>query len=85
MLRAVLDRLGKHVAKGAPFERLHPVYSAVHDFLYSPGDAAKNAPHIHDAINVKRIMLIMIAALSPAIFMALHNTGHAPFLIGHRH
>lgn len=75
MLRTVVDRLGKHVAKGAPFERLHPLYSAVHDLLYLPGDAAKNAPHIHDAINVKRIMLIMMTALVPATFMALYNTG----------
>jgi Na+-transporting NADH:ubiquinone oxidoreductase subunit B len=57
---------------------LRPLVSALHDLLdllYLPGEGAKGAPYIHDALNVKRIMLIMITALAPAVFMALYNTG----------
>lgn len=72
----IADRTGKRAAKGSRFARLRPLVSALQALLYLPGEEAKGAPHVHDALNVKRIMLIMITALVPAIFMALYNTGH---------
>ncbi|HXV64797.1 MAG TPA: NADH:ubiquinone reductase (Na(+)-transporting) subunit B [Vicinamibacteria bacterium] len=45
-------------------------------FLRSPGRETRGAPHVRDAINLRRIMLVFVVALIPALFMAIWNTGY---------
>lgn len=74
-LRAFLDNLHPQFDKGGKLERLYPLYEALDTFLYTPGEVTKGASHVRDAIDLKRIMITVVAALTPAIIMAMYNTG----------
>ncbi len=62
--------------KGGRFERLYPLYEATDSFLFSTTKSTPEAPHIRDAIDLKRIMITVIIALIPCTVMALWNTGY---------
>lgn len=76
MLRRMLDRFGeKWFGKDSRWRRWFPLYEAVDTFLYSPGKVTPAAPHIRDAMDLKRMMVTVVVALVPAVLMALYNTG----------
>ena len=50
-------------------------YEANDTFLYTPGEVAHGSTHVRDAIDLKRMMSMVIVALLPCIFMAMYNTG----------
>jgi Na+-transporting NADH:ubiquinone oxidoreductase subunit B len=55
---------------------MYPLYEAIDTLLYSPGKVTTRASHIRDVIDYKRIMMMVIYALIPAVAMALYNTGY---------
>ncbi|HCL31098.1 MAG TPA: NADH:ubiquinone reductase (Na(+)-transporting) subunit B [Candidatus Latescibacteria bacterium] len=76
MLRDLLDSVEPHFTRGGKLERLYPIYELVDTFLYTPSDVTKNAAHVRDSLDLKRLMITVIAALMPCIIMALWNTGY---------
>ena len=74
-LREGLDRLHPLFAKGGRFERFYALYEMVDTFFYSPADTTRNAPHVRDGIDLKRVMIYVWLATFPCIFMACWNTG----------
>ena len=76
MLRRALDRVEILFEPGRPLAWLHPLYEAVDTALYSPGHVTRTAPHVRDALDVKRVMGIVVVALIPCVLMALYNTGY---------
>ena len=53
-----------------------PLYEAIDTFLYTPGEVTKGGvSHVRDAIDLKRIMIMVAVALTPCILMAMYNTG----------
>ncbi len=74
-LRSFLDRQQKHFLKGGRLETLYPLFEAADTFLYTPGKVTQRASHIRDAINLKRVMILVVYALIPCTLMALYNTG----------
>ena len=75
-LRGFLDKQHKHFADGGKLERLYPVYEAIDTFLYTPGEVSEGSVHVRDGIDLKRTMVSVVIALTPAILMALYNTGY---------
>ena len=75
-LRRFLDRLHPLFEKGGKLERLYPLYEAIDTFLYTPGDVTARASHIRDGMDLKRMMITVVVALIPCIFMAMYNTGY---------
>ena len=76
MLRELLDSVEPHFTRGGKLERLYPIYELVDTFLYTPSDVTKNAAHVRDSLDLKRLMITVIAALMPCLIMALWNTGY---------
>lgn len=76
LLRKFLDRLHPKFEKGEKYERLYPLYEAVDTFLYTPGEVTKGAAHVRDSLDLKRMMITVVVALIPCIFMACWNTGY---------
>lgn len=74
-LRKFLDNQEKHFVKGGKLERLYPLYEMADTFLYTSGSVTKNASHVRDALDLKRMMMVVVYALIPTIAMALYNTG----------
>jgi len=75
-LRNGLDRLRPHFTQGGRLARLYPLFEAADSFLYTPGEVTAGAPHIRDAIDLKRVMITVVIALLPCFFMAMWNTGY---------
>jgi Na+-transporting NADH:ubiquinone oxidoreductase subunit B len=76
VLRKLLDKLHPHFAKGGKFERLYPLFEAADSFVYTPGEVTDGAPHVRDAMDLKRVMITVVIALLPCFFMAMWNTGY---------
>ena len=75
-LRNLLDKLHPLFRRGGKYERLYPVYEAADSFIYTPGQVTDGAPHVRDAIDLKRVMITVVIALLPCFFMAMWNTGY---------
>ena len=74
-LRRWLDGIHPQFAKGGPYEKYYALYEMVDTFLYTPSDVTRNAPHVRDAIDLKRVMSYVVLATIPCILFGLWNTG----------
>jgi Na+-transporting NADH:ubiquinone oxidoreductase subunit B len=75
LLRTILDKQAKLFEKGKPLEKLFPLYEAQDTFLYTPGTVTGGASHVRDAIDLKRMMIVVVVALIPCTLFAMYNTG----------
>jgi Na+-transporting NADH:ubiquinone oxidoreductase subunit B len=75
-LRSFLDNLEPLFTQGGRFERFHALWEAFDTFLYSPADLTRGSPHIRDAIDLKRVMIIVVIAATPAALVGMWNTGY---------
>ena len=81
MLRRLLDRLKPMFDEDGRFHRLHPLYEATDTFFYTPDEVTKTASHIRDAMDLKRMMTMVVIALGPCALMAMWNTGYQAHLL----
>ena len=74
-LRRQLDRIAPHFEKGGRLERLFPLWEAIDTALYTPPKVTRGAAHVRDAMDLKRMMIIVVIAALPCVLMAMFNTG----------
>jgi Na+-transporting NADH:ubiquinone oxidoreductase subunit B len=82
MLRKFLDYQLSLTEPGKPLHRLRPLVTAGDTFLYEAPINTSKGPHIRDAIDVKRWMMIVVYALIPCILWAIWNTGLQSLVYG---
>ena len=75
-LRRSLDRLQPLFAKGGRWERFGALFEMVDTFLYTPADVTRNAPHVRDGIDLKRLMIAVVMAALPCVLVGMWNTGY---------
>lgn len=80
MLRKILDYQLSLTEVGKPLHKMRPLIDALDTFLYEAPINTQKSPHIRDAIDIKRWMLIVVFALLPCILMAFWNTGVQSFV-----
>ena len=66
--------------KGGKFEKLYPLYEMGEGFLFVLPNRTKTGSHIRDAIDMKRFMITVYAALVPAFIFGIYNAGYQHFL-----
>ncbi len=74
-LRHLLDRLEPLFSKGGRFEKYGAVYEMIDTGLYTPSDVTRRAPHVRDAVDLKRVMIYVLFASTPAAIVGLYNVG----------
>lgn len=74
-LRRLLDNAGRPFAKGKKLAKLYPLYEAGDTFVFTPASTTARAAHVRDGLDLKRMMMIVVIGLVPAILMAMYNTG----------
>jgi Na+-transporting NADH:ubiquinone oxidoreductase subunit B len=74
-LRSFLDRMQPLFLPGGRFEAYHALFEMVDTLFFSPPDLTRGAPHVRDAIDLKRVMIIVVFAAAPAMLVGLWNTG----------
>ncbi len=76
-LRNFLDKLHPHFAARVENSRDSiPCTKPPTAFMYTPGEVTDGAPHVRDAMDLKRVMITVVFALLPCFFMAMWNTGY---------
>ena len=75
-LRRLLDKVGPYFAKGGRFESYQALYEMVDTLFYSPPDVSRHAPHVRDAIDLKRVMGLVVIGVLPCAVVAMWNTGY---------
>ena len=75
-LRTMLDNIEPLFVKGGQFERFHAIYEMVDTLFYSPADVTRSSPHVRDAIDLKRVMIMVVFAATPCALVGIWNTGY---------
>ena len=79
-LRNYLDKIKPNFEEGGKFHAFRSVFDGFETFLYVPNTTSKTGTNIHDAIDSKRIMSIVVIALVPALLFGMYNIGYQHFL-----
>ena len=78
-LRNYIDKIKPNFEEGGKFHALRSVFEGFESFLLVPNTTSKSGTHIHDAIDSKRIMSIVVIALVPALLFGMFNVGYQHF------
>ena len=54
--------------KGGRLESYQAIYEMVDTLFYSPPDVSRHAPHVRDAIDLKRVMGLVVVGVLPCAF-----------------
>lgn len=80
-LRQYLDKVRPHFEEGGKLHAFHSVFDGFDTFLYTPRTTSgAGEVHIHDSIDSKRTMIIVVLALMPCFFFGMYNTGYQHWL-----
>lgn len=75
-LRNYLNKIKPSFEEGGKLHALRSVYDGFDTFLYVPNSTSKSGANIHDSIDSKRIMSIVVIALLPALLFGMYNIGY---------
>lgn len=79
-LRNYLDKIKPNFEEGGKLHAFRSVFDGFDTFLFAPNTTSKSGVHIHDAIDSKRIMSMVVIALVPALLFGMYNVGYQHFL-----
>ena len=80
-LRKYLDKIKPNFEKGGKLHTFQSVFDGFETFLFVPDSTSKSGTHIHDAIDSKRIMSMVVIALAPALLFGMFNVGYQHFTL----
>ena len=78
-LRNYLDKIKPNFEEGGKLHAFRSYYEGFESFLYVPNTTSKSGVNIHDAIDSKRIMSMVVIALIPALLFGMYNVGYQNF------
>lgn len=76
ILKNYLDKIKPNFEPGGKLQAFRSVYDGFETFLYVPNTTSRSGASIHDAIDSKRIMSIVVIALMPALLFGMYNVGY---------
>ncbi len=79
-LRNYLNKIKPAFEEGGKLHAFRSVFDGFETFLYVPNTTARSGAHIHDAIDSKRIMSMVVIALMPAMLFGMYNVGYQNYL-----
>ena len=74
-LRNYLNKIKPNFDEGGKLHAFRSVFDGFETFLFVPNDTSKSGVNIHDAIDSKRIMSLVVIALVPALLVGMYNIG----------
>lgn len=77
ILKKYLDKARPSFQPDGKLHSFRSFFDAFDTFLFTPPTTSgRRGTHIHDAIDSKRTMIIVVAALMPCFFFGMYNTGY---------
>ena len=83
-LRNYLNKIKPNYEEGGKLHSLRSVFDGFETFLYVPNTTSKSGTNIHDAIDSKRIMSMVVIALLPALLFGMYNIGYQNYAAAHQ-
>ena len=78
-LRNYFNKIKPNFEEGGKYHAFRSVYEGFESFLFVPNTTSKSGVHIHDSIDSKRIMSMVVIALIPAMLFGMYNVGYQHF------
>jgi Na+-transporting NADH:ubiquinone oxidoreductase subunit B len=69
------DKIRPNFEKGGKAERMYPLFEAQDTFFFTPAEVTHGAPHVRDALDIKRTMITVVLALIPVVLFGMWNVG----------
>ncbi len=80
-IKNFFEKTEPYVQKGAKYHWLQSVHDGFFTFLFVPKETSKTGTHIHDYIDLKRTMSIVVLALVPSLLFGMYNIGYQHFRV----
>ncbi len=74
-LRNYIDKIKPNFEEGGKLHAFRSLFDGFETFLFVPNDTSKSGVNIHDAIDSKRIMSLVVIALVPSLLLGMYNIG----------
>ena len=75
-LRNFVDKIKPTFEKGGKLGFLHSTFDAFETFLFVPNTVTRRGAHVRDCVDLKRVMIMVVLALVPAMLFGIWNTGY---------
>ena len=75
-LRKLVDKIKPTFEKGGKLGFLHSTFDAFETFLFVPNTVTKRGAHVRDCVDLKRVMIMVVLALVPAMLFGIWNVGY---------
>ena len=79
-LRKYLDSIKPNFEPGGKLQAFHSVFDGFETFLFTPTTTSRSGVNIHDSLDSKRVMIIVVLALIPCLLFGMYNTGYQHWL-----
>ena len=75
-LRNLVDKIKPTFEKVGKLGFLHSTFDAFETFLFVPNTVTRKGAHVRDCVDLKRVMIMVVLALVPAMLFGIWNTGY---------
>ena len=75
-IKNYIDKIRPDFEPGGKLHAFRSVFDGFETFLYVPNTTSKSGASIHDSIDSKRIMSMVVIALIPALLFGMYNVGY---------
>ncbi len=79
-LRNYLNRIKPNFEPDGKLHAFRSVFDGFETFLYTPNTPSTSGVNIHDSLDSKRVMIIVVLALMPCLLFGMYNTGYQNWL-----
>lgn len=84
IIKKHFDKVRPYFNDGGKLHALHSVFEGIESFLLVSNSTSKSGVSIHDAIDSKRIMSMVVIALIPATLFGMYNIGYQNYVAAGR-
>lgn len=75
-LKRLFDKARPNFEPGGKYHAFHSLFDGFDTFLFTPRSTSRSGVHIHDSMDSKRTMIIVVVALLPCLLFGMYNTGY---------
>ena len=75
-LRKFVDKIKPTFSEGGKLGFLHSTFEGFETFLFVPNTTTQRGAHVRDCNDIKRVMIVVVLALVPALLFGMYNIGY---------
>ncbi len=75
-----MDKARPAFEPGGKLSAFRSVYDGMDTFLFTPRETSRSGVHIHDSMDSKRAMIIVVLSLLPCLMFGMYNCGYQHWL-----